>query len=86
MQAGRKLDINTLESYEYISFDIFDTLVRRIVSNSKDVFEITAGHVFKNIKAFMQSDWKAGYAKRMFKLALPYGKILAQLNSFRRKK
>lgn len=44
------------------------------------------GHNLRNnTKAFMQSDWKAGYAKRVFKLYLPYGKIFAMLNKLRRK-
>ena len=69
-----------LQDAEMVGTLIFNDTVNR------QLIDYTPGHVFKNIKAFMQSDWKAGYAKRMFKLALPYGKILAQLNSFRRKK
>lgn len=32
--------INILESYEYISFDMFDTLIKRDLRNPEDIFEI----------------------------------------------
>ena len=53
---------------------------------NRPLIDYAPRHLFKNIKAFMQSDWKSGYAKRMFKVKFPYGKVLAHLNNFRREK
>lgn len=53
-----KLDIEnikkTLDKYEYISFDIFDTLIKRDVENPNEVFAIIGKIYFKKSNTFKE--------------------------------
>ena len=92
-----KLDIETLNvkmiSTAFIKFCInptyadveqFGSIEFNDTSN-RLLIDYIPGNMKKNLKSFMNSDWKAGYARKIFKVGLPYGKILACINRLRRK-
>ena len=54
------------------------------ITNRK-LIDFKHGKTLFNLKAFMDSDWKAGYVKAILGGGIPYGKVLVFLNSFRKK-
>lgn len=55
-----------------------DTINRKLIDYEK-------GKTIGNIRDFLNSDWKAGYAKVLLRANLPYGKVMAKLNGYRKK-
>lgn len=50
----------------------------------KKLLDYQPGNISKNMTAFLQSDWKAAYAKILFKFPLPYGRFFVRLNKLRK--
>ena len=59
------------------SLDFNDTVNRKLIDYKNY-------HFLSNLESFFQSDWKAGFAKKILKLNLSYGILLSKLNKFRR--
>ena len=68
----------------YLDVKLFGNIEFNDTSN-RALIDYKSGSLIRNVKAFINSDWKAGYAKRLFKVNLPYGTILSYINNFRRK-
>lgn len=56
-----------------------DTIDRKLIDYKK-------GKIKYNIRAFLNSDWKAGYLSSRSYLKIPYGNIMAKANKLRGKK
>ena len=70
---------NKMDAERFGKIYFNDTIDRKLIDYKK-------GKIKYNIRAFLNSDWKAGYLSSRSYLKIPYGNIMAKANKLRGKK